>query len=154
LCASFRAGAGLDNPPEIRIDIATIVILGFTIGVQFLMWIYCSIVIARGGRNVTAVEALAQDHINDVCCNSIGLMSAIVAAYTSVWFMDALGGILISIYIFARWSTVCHEQFLVRTHDVAHTRSQSQSRRGRSKSTGEESWSAWSHLRSSLFICL
>jgi len=98
------------------------VILGFTIGVQFLMWIYCSIVIARGGRNVTAVEALAQDHINDVCCNSIGLMSAIVAAYTSVWFMDALGGILISIYIFARWSTVCHEQFLVRTHDAAHAR--------------------------------
>jgi cation diffusion facilitator family transporter len=100
---------GFSTQPEIHIDVISIVILGVTIVYQSAMYVYCRAVVTRGGRNVSAVEALAQDHGNDVCCNSLGLACAIIAAYEGIlWFMDPLGGILISLYILSRWTIVCH----------------------------------------------
>jgi divalent metal cation (Fe/Co/Zn/Cd) transporter len=42
------------------------------------------------------------------------MAAALIAGYEhSLWFMDPIGGILISLYICARWTTVCHEQFIL-----------------------------------------
>ena len=148
----LSACAGLATTPEIRVDPVTLALLGFTIGIQLMAWMYCRqrttnmhtcthakrrranctsaaasdppsfarVVVAlpgrvasRGGKNVLAAEAIADDHFNDVCCNCIGMASAVLAAYNGkLWFMDGVGGMLIAAYIFTRWAIVAHEQFV------------------------------------------
>lgn len=104
---------GLASRPEIRVDTVTLALLGSTIVAQLCACLYCRRVASRGGRNVGAVEAIAADHVNDIVSNSFGLASAVVAAYNAeAWFMDPVGGLCISIYIFTRWALVCHEQFV------------------------------------------
>jgi len=105
---------GLKSRPDIRIDAVSIALLAFTIGVQLVAWLYCRSVSVGGGQGASAVEAIAQDHFNDVCCNVIGMAAALMAGYEhTLWFMDPVGGSLIAIYIFTRWAMVCHEQFMM-----------------------------------------
>ena len=104
----------LKQRPVIRIDIITICVLGFTIFIQTTAWLLCAAVAKRGGQGNQAVEAVAQDHFNDVCCNVIGMAAALTSGYKhDLWYCDSIGGVLIAVYIFSRWAAVCHEQFML-----------------------------------------
>jgi divalent metal cation (Fe/Co/Zn/Cd) transporter len=109
--SSLVLADGLQHRPTIHIDAVSISILGFTIVVQTVAYFVCRMISKKGGRGATGVEAIAQDHMNDVVCSSVGLCAAIIAAFESAaWFTDSIGGILISVYIFSRWATVCYGQ--------------------------------------------
>jgi len=105
---------GLQNKPEIRIDALSISVLGVSIGIQIFAYFFCRYVANRGGRGSTAVEAVAEDHLNDVCANTLAMTAALIAGFENdAWFADPIGGLLISLYILGRWTTTCHEQFML-----------------------------------------
>jgi divalent metal cation (Fe/Co/Zn/Cd) transporter len=61
--------------------------------VKFVLMIYC-----RSFKN-EIVRAYAQDHFFDVITNSIGLVTALLAAHYH-WWMDPVGAILVTSYHF------------------------------------------------------
>lgn len=57
------------------------------------------------------LEALAEDHLNDVWSNAASILTACLAAKVrGAWWCDPAGGIAISILIICRWAAVTWEQ--------------------------------------------
>jgi len=57
------------------------------------------------------LEALAQDHWNDTLSNGVAATALIFALYsTSMWWLDPIGAILISLYIIWSWYETGKEQ--------------------------------------------
>jgi cation diffusion facilitator family transporter len=78
------------------------------------------------------LEALAQDHWNDALSNGVAAIALLcVLRAPSLWFLDPLGAILISIYIIHSWFSTGKEQieqltgkcapqdFIEELHDIA-----------------------------------
>ena len=76
---------------------ATVVIMGCTIGLKLIMAIvyYCI------GHPIT--KTLAEDHRNDVLTNALGLFMYWGGAKIA-WWMDSVGGIILSLFIVFSWS--------------------------------------------------
>lgn len=57
------------------------------------------------------LEALAQDHWNDVLSNGVAAVALVLALYSpNLWWLDPLGAISISIYIIVSWYETGREQ--------------------------------------------
>ena len=78
------------------------------------------------------IEALAQDHFNDVLSNSVAAVALLFALRSpNLWFLDPVGAIVISIYIIYSWYLTGMEQieqltgksapedFITDIHDLA-----------------------------------
>ncbi|XP_064642390.1 uncharacterized protein LOC135496803 [Lineus longissimus] len=77
-------------------DIPTVVIIGFTIVSKLILFLAC-----KAFRS-PMIDALAQDHRNDVFSNA-GALTFGYIAYKLWKYCDPLGAILMSIYIFISW---------------------------------------------------
>lgn len=71
------------------------------------LWLYC-----RKLRHVSeTVMALAEDHRNDVVSNMMAVATAVVSTlHSSIWCIDPLGAIAISVYIIANWCDIAATQ--------------------------------------------
>jgi divalent metal cation (Fe/Co/Zn/Cd) transporter len=87
----------------LKIDILSMVILGCTVVVKGLLWLFC-----RTVDNESA-QVLAQDHINDVFSNSFGTVMMILAKYVA-WWIDPSASMIIGIYIMVTWAMTGLEQ--------------------------------------------
>jgi divalent metal cation (Fe/Co/Zn/Cd) transporter len=57
------------------------------------------------------LEALAQDHWNDALSNGVSAVSLFIAIYyPSLWWIDSVGAIIISLYIIWSWYHTGQEQ--------------------------------------------
>lgn len=56
------------------------------------------------------LNALAEDHLNDVLSNTAAVVTAAIAYNTSAWWLDPVGAVLISILIISRWGDIISEQ--------------------------------------------
>lgn len=57
------------------------------------------------------LEAVAQDHFNDVLSNGVSLVAMLLALYSKqLWWCDGVGAILISVYIIHSWYHTGKEQ--------------------------------------------
>jgi len=57
------------------------------------------------------LEAVAQDHFNDVLSNGVSLVALLLALYSKkLWWCDGVGAILISVYIIHSWYETGREQ--------------------------------------------
>jgi len=57
------------------------------------------------------LEALAQDHWNDALSNGVAAVALVLALYSpSLWWVDPVGAVLISIYIIVSWYETGREQ--------------------------------------------
>jgi cation diffusion facilitator family transporter len=57
------------------------------------------------------LEALSQDHYNDVLSNGVAAIALILSLYSpTLWFLDPFGAILISLYIIYSWYHTGKEQ--------------------------------------------
>ena len=66
------------------------------------------------------VEALAQDHLNDILSNAIAAIALLLSMSSpSLWWVDPVGAILISFYIIHSWYTTGKEQIEQLTGKVA-----------------------------------
>lgn len=77
--------------PAIAIMLSTVAIKGFC-------WFWCRLV-----KN-SSVQALAQDAATDVVFNIFSIIFPLVGFYAQIWWLDALGGLLLSFYVIFNWS--------------------------------------------------
>ncbi|ETO27864.1 CDF transporter, membrane protein [Reticulomyxa filosa] len=84
---------------DIVFDNYMVITLAACIGIKFLLWLYC-----RQFKYSPIAQALAEDHMNDVCSNAAAVIAVSVASNVkSTGWLDPVGGICISFYIIARW---------------------------------------------------
>ena len=82
----------------LQLDILSISIVSATIGIKFLMWLYC--IMYR--KKSSSVRALATDHISDVISNCFLMACYLIAVY--LWaYADPVGGILVSFFLMWNW---------------------------------------------------
>ncbi|CAH1776433.1 unnamed protein product, partial [Owenia fusiformis] len=94
------------------VDIATIVILSFTIVTKLVLFLVC--------RRIAnpSIQTLAQDHRNDVLSNLVALAMGFIG--TRYWsYADPIGAVLISIYIIVSWSLTGWDQIKLLTGHTA-----------------------------------
>lgn len=77
--------------PAIGIMLSTIVIKG-------LCWFWCRLI-----KN-SSVQALADDAMTDMIFNAGSIAFPIVGFLTQIWWLDALGGLLLSLVVIFNWS--------------------------------------------------
>mmetsp|Transcript_34568 Transcript_34568/g.106865 ORF Transcript_34568/g.106865 Transcript_34568/m.106865 type:complete len:409 (-) Transcript_34568:31-1257(-) len=89
-----------------------IAIMVVVIVVKFFLCIWCRRIADRGGPGAGVVEALADDHRNDVVSNTWGLGAMMAAALGpgACWTADPIGAMLISCVLIATWATTAREQ--------------------------------------------
>ena len=111
-------GGLVDTAPTIELDTVAIVILVATIVLKFILWIYCKEVFEKTGS--MSVEALMDDHLNDVISNSFGIVAVLIAYYISdAWMVDPIGGTLIAFLIMKSWYETAQEQSRYLTGETA-----------------------------------
>ena len=94
--------------PVLNVDAALYTILTIGIVMKLVLYLYCKWV-----HNITGsdtLEALAEDHLNDVFSNIGAVATAAVAANTRLWWFDPTGAMVISIVIIYRWVSIMNEQ--------------------------------------------
>jgi len=99
---------------HVQMTVSDIAVLGSTILMKFVLYRWCASKFEET-QNVT-VEAVAQDHLNDVLSNSAAMVAALMTLLAaSLWLADPIGAILISVYIIYSWFCTGMEQldFLV-----------------------------------------
>ncbi|CAG5136550.1 unnamed protein product [Candidula unifasciata] len=109
-------GASLPN-----VDVVTFLISGSTVVIKLVLWLVCRRV------NSAIVQALAQDHRNDVLSNTVAIICGYLGSqnFMSVTgeygfaFVDPVGAIIISIYIMFNWWQTGSEQIKMLTGHTA-----------------------------------
>lgn len=82
----------------VRLGIPAIVIMASTVLVKLGCWLWCRLI-----KN-SSVQALAQDAMTDVIFNIFSIIFPLIGYYASLWWLDALGGMLLSLYVIVNWS--------------------------------------------------
>ncbi|KAF9395443.1 hypothetical protein BGX21_009890 [Mortierella sp. AD011] len=89
---------------EEAVDLGLVILslLGLNILIKFMLWAWC-----RTMKDSPSVLALAQDHLNDVVFNIFSIAFPIVGQYLGLWWLDAVGAIILSVYIIIEWTGTC-----------------------------------------------
>lgn len=87
-----------DDHTIVRLTGPAIVIMAATVVIKFLCWLWCRLV-----KN-SSVQALAQDAMTDVVFNTFSIIFPLVGFYAKVWWLDPLGGVLLSLYVMVNWA--------------------------------------------------
>lgn len=82
----------------VRLTIPAIAIMAATVIIKFLCWLYCRLI------PNSSVQALAQDAMTDVVFNTFSIIFPLFGYYFRIWWLDPLGGILLSLYVILNWS--------------------------------------------------
>lgn len=82
----------------VQLSPPAIAIMASTVGIKGLCWLWCKAI-----RN-SSVQALAQDAITDVVFNTFSIIFPLVGFYARIWWLDPLGGVLLSAYVILNWS--------------------------------------------------
>ncbi|KAF9579351.1 hypothetical protein BGW38_004430, partial [Lunasporangiospora selenospora] len=96
-----RLLAGSEEPP-VDLELRILLLIGISILVKFLLWLWC-----RTIKDSSSVQALAQDHLNDVVFNIFSTLFPVAGKHLSLWWLDAAGAIILSIYIITEWVSTC-----------------------------------------------
>ncbi|KAK0633347.1 hypothetical protein B0T14DRAFT_575325 [Immersiella caudata] len=91
------------NHEIIELGIPAIAIMLSTIIIKGMCWLWCRLV-----KN-SSVQALAADASTDVIFNAGSIAFPIVGFYAKLWWLDALGGLLLSMIVIFNWSETCYE---------------------------------------------
>ncbi|SPO04223.1 related to cation diffusion facilitator 10 [Cephalotrichum gorgonifer] len=76
--------------PALLVMLSTVVVKG-------AMWVWCRLI-----KN-SSVRALADDAMTDVIFNTGSIIFPIVGAYARVWWLDSLGGLVLSVVVVFTW---------------------------------------------------
>lgn len=82
----------------VRLTVPAIVIMAATVVIKGLCWLWCRLI-----KN-SSVQALAQDAMTDVVFNIFSIVFPLVGYYGKVWWLDPLGGILLSLWVIFNWA--------------------------------------------------
>ncbi|KAI9681561.1 MAG: hypothetical protein M1829_000758 [Trizodia sp. TS-e1964] len=82
----------------VELTIPAIVIMSSTIVLKAGCWLWCRLI-----KN-SSVQALAKDCATDIVFNIFSIIFPLVGFYCKLWYLDALGGALLSLYVIVNWS--------------------------------------------------
>ncbi|CAD0086903.1 unnamed protein product [Aureobasidium vineae] len=82
----------------VQLSYAAIAIMSATVIIKFGCWLWCRLI------PNSSVQALAQDAMTDVVFNIFSIIFPLLGYYFSIWWLDPLGGILLSFYVIGGWS--------------------------------------------------
>lgn len=88
------------------------IILGVAAGLKVMLYAYCVAL----QKQSESMLALAEDHRNDIMSNVVAILTGAAASWWhNCWWIDPVGGILISLYIIYSWGAICKEQVRCKT---------------------------------------
>eukprot|EP00930_Biecheleria_cincta_P001366 TRINITY_DN102506_c0_g1_i1.p1 TRINITY_DN102506_c0_g1~~TRINITY_DN102506_c0_g1_i1.p1 ORF type:complete len:402 (+),score=72.43 TRINITY_DN102506_c0_g1_i1:101-1306(+) len=91
---------------ELRLDMGAFLVC--VVLLKAILWFFCS---RLAGKGDVALDAVAQDHRNDVASNSAALIAAAIASnFPDAWMADAIGAIIIGLWIIRAWTLTGKEQ--------------------------------------------
>ena len=93
----FNKLAGPDHS-IVQLTLPAILIMALTVVIKGLCWLWCRLI-----KN-SSVQALAQDAMTDVVLNIFSILFPLVGYYASIWWLDSLGGILLSLWVIFNWA--------------------------------------------------
>ncbi|KAI1659876.1 hypothetical protein F4813DRAFT_379652 [Daldinia decipiens] len=86
------------NHELVEVGIPALSIMLGTVIIKGLCWLWCRLV-----KN-SSVQALADDAMTDVIFNTGSILFPIVGFYANIWWLDALGGLVLSLVVIFNWS--------------------------------------------------
>ncbi|KAK8055378.1 hypothetical protein PG993_000605 [Apiospora rasikravindrae] len=86
------------NHEVIELTIPSLIIMSLTVVIKGLCWIWCRLV-----KN-SSVQALAADAMTDVIFNMGSILFPIAGFFFHIWWLDALGGLVLSLVVIFNWS--------------------------------------------------
>ncbi|KAK8139070.1 hypothetical protein PG984_002450 [Apiospora sp. TS-2023a] len=86
------------NREVIELTFPSLVIMSLTVIIKGLCWIWCRLV-----KN-SSVQALAADAMTDVIFNMGSILFPIAGFFAHIWWLDALGGLVLSLVVIFNWS--------------------------------------------------
>ncbi|KAI9841231.1 MAG: hypothetical protein M1838_003664 [Thelocarpon superellum] len=86
----------------VQLGLSAIVIMASTVVIKFACWLWCRLI------PNSSVQALAQDAMTDVIFNTFSIIFPLVGYYLHLWPLDAIGGILLSLYIIINWGATSY----------------------------------------------
>ncbi|KAK6334807.1 hypothetical protein TWF718_010252 [Orbilia javanica] len=87
----------------IQLSNSAITIMSVTVGIKGACYLWCRLV------KSSSVQALAQDALTDVYFNTFSIFFPLLGYATGQWWLDPLGGLLLSLYVVFSWSTTSLE---------------------------------------------
>jgi cation diffusion facilitator family transporter len=87
----------------VELGIPAIVIMVGTVAIKGFCWLWSRLI-----KN-SSVQALAQDAKTDVVFNTFSIIFPLIGFYAKIWWLDALGGLLLSIYVMFNWASTSSE---------------------------------------------
>eukprot|EP01123_Difflugia_compressa_P015612 TRINITY_DN887_c1_g1_i2.p1 TRINITY_DN887_c1_g1~~TRINITY_DN887_c1_g1_i2.p1 ORF type:complete len:381 (+),score=48.28 TRINITY_DN887_c1_g1_i2:152-1144(+) len=81
---------------SLEFDIISIALVACVIIIKFLLWVVCR------KADTPSVQALAQDHLNDVFTNGFGILCGVLGYYFFK-LMDPIGGLCLGLFIMGTW---------------------------------------------------
>ncbi|RYG96821.1 hypothetical protein EON65_53845 [archaeon] len=94
--------------PYLEVGVVLFAITSVGIFLKFALWIWCTLLNRTAQSDM--LEALAEDHFNDVLSNTAAIGTVLVAYYTPLWWSDPAGAIVISLVIIMRWVNIMKDQ--------------------------------------------
>merc|ERR1719203_2155642 len=95
------------------------IMLSVVVCVKVVVWLMAKKEYEKS--NNVSLEALALDNFNDILSNAAALIFASLTRLNgALWFVDPVGGILISIYIIRSWSLTAISQVNMLVGKEAH----------------------------------
>ncbi|PVI03467.1 hypothetical protein DM02DRAFT_587858 [Periconia macrospinosa] len=82
----------------VELTIPAITIMASTVVIKGACWLYCRLI------PNSSVQALAQDAETDVVFNIFSIIFPLSGYYLKIWWLDPLGGLLLSLYVIINWS--------------------------------------------------
>ncbi|KAJ5416472.1 uncharacterized protein N7487_000022 [Penicillium crustosum] len=92
-----------DDRTVVELSIPSIALMGGTVLVKLLCWIWCRLIPSP------SVQVLAQDAMTDVVFNSFSIIFPLIGTVANLWYLDPLGGLLLSFYIMWNWGQTATE---------------------------------------------
>lgn len=87
-----------DDHSIVQLTIPAIAIMAATVLIKGLCWLWCRLI-----KN-SSVQALAQDAQTDVVFNIFSIIFPLIGYYAKIWWLDPLGGILLSAWVIFNWA--------------------------------------------------
>lgn len=92
-----------DDHEVVELGLPAIIIMLSTVAIKGFCWFWCRLI-----KN-SSVQALAQDAVTDVVFNIFSIIFPLVGSYFKIWWLDALGGLCLSMYVIFNWSKTSSE---------------------------------------------
>jgi divalent metal cation (Fe/Co/Zn/Cd) transporter len=86
------------NHSIIELTLPALIIMSGTVFMKALLWLWCRVI-----KN-SSVQALAQDAETDVIFNVFSIIFPLIGFYAKLWWLDALGGLLLSLFVIFNWA--------------------------------------------------